>query len=167
LLLLLPTRRPKRWKGRAALGRLRNAVPDRSLGLSRWRRAMCARGDHSATIGNTRIISAGRRGQSDEIRRQVAAALVLKRIPSIEQIRLFLFVFEEVNDKVDDRRCCVKIAIESIPDNRDEITRPGLGRRVVAQGELNACDGIGGVLCESAQPREYRCVTSWEKKLVW
>ena len=57
----------------------------------------------------------------------------------------------------------VKIAIESIPDGRDEITRPGLGRRVVAQGELDACDGTGGMLCQSAQPLEYRCITPWEK----
>jgi hypothetical protein len=117
---------------------------------------MCARGAHGAAVGDTRIIRASSRGQGDEVRRQVAAALVLKRIPSIEQIRLFLLVFEEVNNEVDDRRCCVKIAIESIPDGRNEITRPGLGRRVVAQGELNACDGAGGVLSESAQPREYR-----------
>jgi hypothetical protein len=82
---------------------------------------MCARGAHSAAIGDTRIIRASSR---DEVRRQVAAALVLKRIPSIEQIRLFLLVFEEVNNEVDDRRCCVKIAVESIPDGRDEITRP-------------------------------------------
>jgi hypothetical protein len=128
---------------------------------------MCARGAHSTAIGNTRIIRAGSGGQSYEVRRQVAPALVLKRIPSIEQIRLLLLVFEEVNNEVNDRRCCVNIAIESIPGSREEVTCPGLGRRVVAQGEFHACDGIGGVLCECAQPREYRCITSWEKKLVF
>lgn len=128
---------------------------------------MCARGVHSAAIGDTRIIRTSSRGQGDEVRRQVAAAFDLKRIPSIEQIRLLLLVLEEVNDEVDDRRCCVKIAIESIPNRRDEITRPGLGCRVVAQGQLDACDGTGGVLCESAQPREYRRITSWEKQLVF
>jgi len=126
---------------------------------------MCTRSAHSAAIGDTRIIRASSRGQ--EVWRQVAGALILKRIPSIEQIRLFLLLFEEVNDEVDDRRCCVKIAIESIPDGRDEITRPGLGRRVVAQGQLDACDCTGGMLRECAQPREYRCITSWEKKLVF
>jgi hypothetical protein len=124
---------------------------------------MCTRGAHSAAIGDTRIIRASSRRQ--EVRRQVAEALVLKRIPSIEQIRLLLLLFEEVNDEVDDRRCGVKIAIESIPDGRDEIARPRLGRRVVAQRELDACDGTG-VLCEGAQPREYRCITPW-KKLVF
>ena len=128
---------------------------------------MCAGCADSAAIGDTRIIRTSGRGQSDEVRRQVAAALVLKRIPSIEQIRLLLLVFEKVNDEVDDRCCCVKVAIESIPDSGDEITRPGLGRRIVTQGELNACDGIGRVLCESTQPREYRYITSWEKKLVF
>ena len=129
---------------------------------------MSARGAHNAAIGDACVIRASSRGQGDEVRWQVAATLVLKRIPSIEQIRLLLLVFEEVNNEVDDRCCCVKIAIESIPDDRDEITRPGLGRRVVAQGKLDACDGIGGVLGESAQPREYRCKTSWEKEVsVW
>src|SRR6266699_7286625 len=104
---------------------------------------MCARGAHSTAIGDTRIIRASSRGQ--ELWRQVAGALILKRIPSIEQIRLFLLLFEEVNDEVDDRRCCVKIAIKSIPDGRDKITRPGLGRRVVPQGQLDACDCTGGM----------------------
>ncbi len=127
---------------------------------------MCARTAHSAAVGDTCIIRASSRGQGDEVRRQISAALVLKRIPSIEQISLLLLVFEEVYDEVDDRRCCVKIAIKSIPDDRDEITCPGLGRRVVAQGELDACDCIGGVLCESAQPRENFCITSWEKTTI-
>lgn len=122
---------------------------------------MCARCAQSAAVGNTRIIRTSGRGQSDEVRRQVAAALVLKRIPSIEQIRLLLLILEKVNDEVDDRCCCIMIAIESIPDSGDEIPRPGLGRRVVTQGELNACDGTGRMLCENTQPREYRYITSY------
>ena len=114
---------------------------------------MCARAAHSAAIGDTRIIRACSRGQGYEVWRQVAPAIILKRIPSIKQIRLLLLVFEEVYDEVDDRRCCVKIAFESIPNGRDEITCSGLGCRVVTQCELDACDSIG-MLCESAQPRE-------------
>ena len=48
----------------------------------------------------------------------------------------------------------------------DEVARAGLGRDVVAQGELDARDGGGGVCRESAQAREDRCMTSLEKRGV-
>lgn len=126
---------------------------------------MYAHGAYSTAIGDARVIRASTRGQGDEVRGQVAPALDLERIPRAKQVRLLLLVLEEVNDEVDNRRRCVQVAVERVPDGRDEIARAGLGRRVVAQGELDARNGAGGVCCESAQAREYRRIASWEKEV--
>ena len=114
------------------LGCLRNAVQDHSLGLSWRRRAVYARGAHTAAIGNPGIIRASTCRQGDEVRGQVVPALGLERIPRTEQIRLLLLVLQEVNDEVDDRSRCVEVAVKRVPDGRDEVARTGLGRRVVA-----------------------------------
>ena len=121
---------------------------------------MYARGAHTPAIGNARIIRASTRGQGDEVRGQVAPALDLESIPRTEQIRLFLLVLEEIDNEVNDRRRCVEVAVEGVPDGRDEVARARLRRGVVAQGELDGRNGAGGVCCESAEAREYRHITS-------
>jgi hypothetical protein len=98
-LLLLLKWHSERWKARATLCCLRNAVQDHSLGLSLWRRAVCAR---DAAIGYARIIRARTCGQGDEVRGQFAAVLGLERIPRTEQVRLLLLVLEEVDDEAND-----------------------------------------------------------------
>ena len=147
---------PKGWKGRAAPGCLRDAVPDRPLG---WHRTVGACGSQHAWVGHSSVIRAGARREDDQVW-ELAAALELERVPRAQQVRFLLLVLEKVDDKVDDRCCCVELAVERVPDGGDEVARAGLGRGVVAQGELNTRDGVGGVPRESAQAREYRCITS-------
>jgi len=125
-----------------------------------WHRAVSACGNQHAWVG---VIRAGARGEDDQVW-ELAAALDLERVPRTEQVHFLLLVLEKVDDEVDGRCCCVELAVERVPDGGDEVARARLGSGVVAQGELNARDGIGGVPRESAQAREYRRITSLEKR---
>jgi hypothetical protein len=126
-------------------------------------RAVSACGNQHAWVGDSGVIRAGARGEDDQVW-ELAAALDLERVPRAEQVRFLLLVLEKVDDEVDDRCCCVELAVECVPDGGDEVAHAGLGRGVVAQGELDARDGVGGVRRERAQAREYCCITSLEKR---
>jgi hypothetical protein len=156
MLRLLRRRCSEGRKTRAAFGSLSNAVPYGSLCIPGRRTS----GVERASVGNTRIVCTDACG--DEIRK-LATALDLERVPRAEKICLFLFFFEKVDDEVDDRRRCVEVAVEDVPERRDEVACAGLGRYVVAQGELCSCSGIGRVRGEGAEAREYRRVSSVEK----
>ena len=77
-------------------------------------------------------------------------ALDLEIVPRAEQGRLLLLVLKKVDDEVHDRRGCVEVPVKDAPDGRDEVARARLGCYVVAQGELDARDGVGGMWCEIA-----------------
>ncbi len=150
--MLLQRPHSKGWKGRAVLGCLRDTVQDRPLG---WHRTVSACGSQHAWVGDSGVIRAGARGKDDQVW-ELAAALDLERVPHAKQVRFLLLVLEKVDDEVDDRCCCVELAVERVPDSGDEVTRAGLGRGVVAQGELDARNGVGGVPRESAKGRSER-----------
>jgi hypothetical protein len=146
-------------KTRPAFGRLRDSIPYGSLRIPGCRTSgrRCV---ERASVGDTRKVRTDACG--DEIRK-LATALDLERVPRAEKICLFLFFFEKVDDEVDDRRRCVEVAVEDVPESRDEVARTGLGSYVIAQSEFCSCNGVGRVRGEGTEAREYRRVSSVEK----
>ena len=128
-----------------------------------WHRAVSACGNQHTWVGDSGVIRAGARGEDDQVW-ELAVALDLERVPHTEQVHFLLLVLEKVDNEVDGRCCCVELAVERVPDGGDEVARARLGSGVVAQGELDARDGIGGVPRECVQVREYRCIMSLEKR---
>jgi len=69
----------------------------------------------NAAVSDRRIIYPSARAYDDQVR-ELAPSLDLKCVPRAEQVRFLLLVLEEVDDEVDDRCCCIEVAIERVPN---------------------------------------------------